>query len=87
MQGWTPLHVALFPMTHIKDFEHGTWRYDEYEEDYIQDYDTYDEVRKEMISCIKFTCHLSNLCYEETPAAFSSPHELLLRASFICKPY
>lgn len=25
MQGWTPLHIALFPKTHIKDLVDWTW--------------------------------------------------------------
>lgn len=57
MQGCTPLHVAVFPKTHIKLLVDWSWTeiYKEYLRDYYIEYGNYSEVSKEMISCIQVT--------------------------------
>ena len=69
MQGWTPLHVALFPKTHIKNLVDWTWTemYHEHLEDYIVECQAYDKVRKQIVSCSHVTCHEGSLCYQMKP--------------------
>ena len=64
-QGWTPLHVAVFPKTHIKDLLNWNWMFyirEGLREWYI-DNNMYGSVSKQMISCISLTCYLSHILH------------------------
>ena len=59
MQGWTPLHVALFPKTHIKDLVDWSWL-TTYQEDLRKQSIDYSVVSQQMISCIQVTCQIAS---------------------------
>ena len=58
MQGCTPLHVAVFPKTHIKELADWSW-VGFFQEDlrtYYIDNNCYSLVSRQMTSCIQVTC-------------------------------
>ena len=48
MQGWTPLHVAVSPKTHIKDLVDWEWT-EKVPEEWMKEHTSYTDVSKQMI--------------------------------------